>query len=465
MTLPKRTIFITAITVLAFTITPIAAMPVSAQSSETCTFPHERVDATGTTVEVPTDPNRIVTVNPSAAQTMWELNAEDEVVGVSQFATYLDGAAQKQNVSGPAGLSVELVLGANPDLVLVPNAASAPDKIGQIRDAGIPVYVFEEGTSLEFVAEKTELIGRLTGNCEAGQTRATEMRYDLAHIEQSTRNDGRPIGLHIFFGFTSGEETFINDIIQTSGVLNGAALRGITGFKPINQETIIDLNPEWITTPDDSDALTDSGYQNTEAGTRDKIIRINPNYISQPAPRAVRAVETITQSVHPDAYTQYQELQAENKPIISSTEIETSGDGTAVTPKGTVTMRVDALHPGISSVTIDASVLAAGPVTLSDTDDDGVYTADITVGEATTLTDGRYELPVTVTTTSETETTTTTAPIQVTTTPLTGVAGEYDADNDGEIGFNEVQAAITDFVVEETLTREEVQDVIRVFIV
>jgi len=250
MTLPKRTIFIIAIIVLAFTITPIAAMPVSAQSSETCTFPYESVDATGTTVEVPNNPDRIVTVNPSAAQTMWELNAEDEVVGVSQFATYLDGAAQKQNVSGPGGLSVELVLGANPDLVLVPNAAYAPDKIGQIRDAGIPVYVFEKGTSLEFVAEKTELIGRLTGNCEAGQTRATEMRYDLAHIEQSTRNDGRPIGLHIFFGFTSGEETFINDIIQTSGVLNGAALRGITGFKPINQETIIDLNPEWITAPD-----------------------------------------------------------------------------------------------------------------------------------------------------------------------------------------------------------------------
>ena len=445
MTTAKRRIFITAITVLAFTITPIAAMPVSAQSSEMCTFPYESVDATGTTVEVPNDPNRIVTVNPSAAQTMWELNAEGEVVGVSQFATYLDGAAQKQNVSGPGGLSVELVLGANPDLVLVPNAAYAPDKIGQVRDAEIPVYVFEEGKSLEFVAEKTELIGRLTGNCEAGQTRATEMRYDLTHIEQSTRNDGRPIGLHIFFGFTSGERTFINDIMQTSGVLNGAALRGVTGFKPINQETVIDLNPEWITAPDSTGALTDSGYQNTEAGTRDKIIRINPKYISQPAPRAVRAVETITQSVHPDAFTQYQELQAENKPIISSTGIETSGDGTAVTPQGTVTVRVDALHPDISSVSVDANTLTAGSVTLSDTDDDGTYTADITVGEATVLTDGRYELPVTVTTTSETETTTTTDSIRVTTTPLTGITDEYDADNDGQIDVTELGTAGADF--------------------
>jgi hypothetical protein len=94
---------------------------------------------------------------------------------------------------------------------------------------------------------------------------------------------------------------------------------------------------------------------------------------------------------------------------------------------------------------VNADVLAAGSVTLSDTDDDGVYTADITAGEATALTDGRYELPVTVTTTSETETTTTTDSIRVTTTPLTGIASEYDADNDGEIGVNELGTAGADF--------------------
>jgi hypothetical protein len=48
---------------------------------------------------------------------------------------------------------------------------------------------------------------------------------------------------------------------------------------------------------------------------------------------------------------------------------------------------------------------------------------------------------------------------------LDGAAGNADSDGDGEIDRTEVQTAITEFVVEETLTQEEAQDVIRAFIV
>lgn len=48
---------------------------------------------------------------------------------------------------------------------------------------------------------------------------------------------------------------------------------------------------------------------------------------------------------------------------------------------------------------------------------------------------------------------------------LDGAAGNADSDGDGEIDQTEVQNAITEFVVEETLTQEEAQDVIRAFIV
>nr|AKY04272.1 hypothetical protein [uncultured haloarchaeon] len=48
---------------------------------------------------------------------------------------------------------------------------------------------------------------------------------------------------------------------------------------------------------------------------------------------------------------------------------------------------------------------------------------------------------------------------------LDGAAGNADSDGDGEIDRTEVQTAITDFVVEETLTQQEAQDVIRAFIV
>jgi len=46
------------------------AADAAAQESD-CTFPVELTDQSGTTVTVEESPSRVVTLNPSAAQTMW----------------------------------------------------------------------------------------------------------------------------------------------------------------------------------------------------------------------------------------------------------------------------------------------------------------------------------------------------------------------------------------------------------
>jgi hypothetical protein len=72
---------------------------------------------------------------------MWEIGARNEVVGVSQYASYLEGADGKANVSGPSGPSVEAVLATGPDLVLVPSSSygAAEERIEQLRAQGVPV--------------------------------------------------------------------------------------------------------------------------------------------------------------------------------------------------------------------------------------------------------------------------------------------------------------------------------------
>jgi iron complex transport system substrate-binding protein len=283
-----------------------------AVQSDTCRFPYTATDATGTGVTIDADPERIVTLNPSAAQTMWEIGAQDEVVGVSQYASYLDGAAAKANVSGPSGPSVERVIAADPDLVLVPSSSygAAEERTQQLRDQGIPVFVFGQGTSLEFVANKTELIGRLTGNCEAGRERAAEMRQSIALMEQALDDAERPVGLNVFFGYTSGSNTFIGDVMETGGLRNGAAEVNISGFQVINDEQVVALDPEWIVVPENSPVPETPAYDETTAVREGNVVVVNTSYLQQPAPRAVIAAETIMQAVHPEAYDEYREQQA-----------------------------------------------------------------------------------------------------------------------------------------------------------
>jgi hypothetical protein len=48
---------------------------------------------------------------------------------------------------------------------------------------------------------------------------------------------------------------------------------------------------------------------------------------------------------------------------------------------------------------------------------------------------------------------------------LDGAAGNADTDGDGDIGKDEVESAIRDFVTEGTLSQDDVQEVIRAFII
>jgi iron complex transport system substrate-binding protein len=297
--------------------------------ADTCSFPYTTTDATETEVTIDADPERIVTLNPSAAQTMWEIGAEDQVVGVSQYASYLDGADAKRNVSGASGPSVEKVIGREPDLVLVPSSSygAAEERVEQLRAQEIPVYVFGPGTSLEFVANKTELIGRLTGNCEAGAERAAGMRQSVTLMEQALDDEDRPVGLNVFFGYTSGANTFISDVMETGGLRNGAAEANVSGFKPINDEVVVTLDPEWIVVPGNSPVPKTPAYNSTTAVQEGNVVVVDTNYLQQPAPRAVIAAETIMQAVHPEAYEEYRQLKA-----------QADGDSTTTAPPpGTTT--------------------------------------------------------------------------------------------------------------------------------
>ncbi|KTG14026.1 PGF-CTERM-anchored ABC transporter substrate-binding protein [Haloferax profundi] len=310
------------VTVFAGVPAPVAAADQTAQ----CSFPMTVTDATGTEVTISEDPERVVTTNPSAAQTMWEIGARDEVVGVSQYALYLDGTSEKANVSGSSGLNVEAVIGLEPDVVLVPNTTytAEPDRVEQLRSAGVTVVVFESGDSLDAVADKVERIGRLTGNCEAGVERADEMRTSMENMERALEDVDRPVGLNAFFGYTSGEGTFISEIMTTAGLRNGAAEANITDWGQINEELVVEMNPEYIVVPSHAPIPSGPAYNSTTAVQEGNIVVVDANSLQQPAPRAIDASEAIMKAVHPDAYERYQELQ-------NQSETTTTADSTTAT--------------------------------------------------------------------------------------------------------------------------------------
>ena len=282
--------------------TPTAAVAEPATPPANGSFPVTLTDATGTVVTVETRPDRVTTTNPSAAQTMWTLGAADQVVGLTQYADYLDGAQQRENVSAAGlGVSVERVVATEPDLVLAPNATSR-ETIRTLRAANLTVYHFPAATDFAAVARKTQTIGRLTGNTAAATETNAWMWRNVAAVDSRTADVDRPQVLYpLLGGFAVGNNTFIHEIITTAGGENVAASE-FTGYRQLNDEAVIALDPEVLIVTDQTKGqiLDSEPYALTTAAETNRTASVAVQYLNQPAPRSVvYATRNLTTGFHP----------------------------------------------------------------------------------------------------------------------------------------------------------------------
>ncbi len=278
----------------------------------TCSFPFASTDATGTTVTVEDRPSRVVTLAPSAAQTMWEIGGRSQVVGVSQFADYLDGASNLTTVTSgsPSTVRVETVVGLDPDLVLAPNTVEN-ETVRKLRDAGLTVYRFEAATSIEDVYAKTRLMGRLTGNCAGAADTVESMRTRVSAVREAVSGRESP---SVFYamggGYTAGTGTFVHEILTTAGASNVAADANISFYGQMNSEVLIQQDPEYILVTTENESVENpmslvpesEAIRQTTAYQQENVIVVNTNYLNQPAPRIVRPITTIARALHPEAF-------------------------------------------------------------------------------------------------------------------------------------------------------------------
>ncbi|SEO38185.1 iron complex transport system substrate-binding protein [Halogranum amylolyticum] len=371
-------VFLVTLTVVGTGVTPVAAAGSGtgavAQTQTQCSFPFSATDATGTEVTVEERPERVTTLAPSAAQTMWEIGGSEQVVGVSQFASYLDGADSRTNVSAAGfGVDVEKVVGTEPDLVLAPNTIGN-ETVTKLRDAGLTVYRFEAATSIENIEAKTTVIGQLTGNCEGAATANAWMNQNVEAAQSATESADNPRVIYpLGGGYVAGEETFIDAMITASGGTNVVAEEGLSGYPQLSDEKVIELAPEvvLITSPEGAAILDSEPYASTPAAENDSTVTLEVNYLNQPAPRSVAyTVSNMTAGFHPDAYGEEQ-FVTKSEVSAQSNDSATASDGTAEnetvaadggeTADATQTTETSADSPGFDVV---AALVALAATTL-----------------------------------------------------------------------------------------------------
>ena len=302
-----------------------------------CSFPVTATDATGTEVTVEDEPQKVVALGASTAQTLWDVGAKGKVVGmpVNPTTAYLNGSTERTDVYQADEFSVatEEVVGLDPDLVLAPNVIPN-ESVAALRDAGLTVYKFEFGDSLSGIYEKTNQTGKLVGACEGARETVDATKTRVNAIEQAIEGEERPNVLYAQGGgFVAGNGTFIHEVIEAAGGENLAADAGIEGYQRISNETVAAQDPDWIIASDASLVPAGEPYASTTALREDQVIALNTTLLSQPAPRVVIPMTEIARNLHPEAM---QQANLSNTTTIERV-VEDDGSNATATSAGTGT--------------------------------------------------------------------------------------------------------------------------------
>lgn len=281
----------------------IAMQPAQDQPTIDCTFPYAIEDGTGETVWIEEPPEEIVVTHASAAQVAHDIGLWDRVTGapVAPFTAYLDEHDRPTDVTDDVGFpEVERIIDLDPDLVVMGHVAD-PSTAETLRNEGLTVYMGPQPTTIEDISQKVRLYGQMLDACDGASDTIDWMQTELAEIDAMTAELEEPlIYYELGDGWTTGAGTFQSDAIERAGGENLGIVAELTDWAQINEERVVDFDPDWIMYDDSHDAppIAESLHETT-AMQLDQTIVVNSNYINQAGPRIVLVINHIATTLAP----------------------------------------------------------------------------------------------------------------------------------------------------------------------
>lgn len=258
-------------------------------------------------------PQRIVSLAPNITEILFSLGIGDRVVGVTRYCDYPPQAADKEKIGGIVDPNLEKIESLHPDLVIGfrGNPLRLLDKL---RSFHLPVFVLNEGKSLDDLFPMIEKIGRLIQEEEKARTLLSSLSEKYRKIQGIllTVSEKPKVFLSIpGHGFwTCGRESYLHDLLVRAKSIN------IAGAIPrkwlhLNREQIIRDNPDLIIIMAKSSQdfvmakgrfTRDTFLGGVRAVSEGKFFFLDENMASRFGPRLIDAYAEVAGFLHPEQF-------------------------------------------------------------------------------------------------------------------------------------------------------------------
>lgn len=265
-----------------------------ASTSGPAPFPVTIVASNGK-VTVAKKPRRIVSLSPTATESLFALGAGPQIVAVDDQSDYPKNTP-KTTLSGFTP-NVEAIAAYRPDLVVI--AYDPKGLSGALGRLGITVIHHDGAKTFSGAYQQIRQLGMVTGR-EAESTRLIgSMKSRIAGIVKTARRAGG--GLSVYHELTpdlysATSKTFVGRVYAALGLSNiaDAADASGTGYPQLSAEYVVSASPDLIVLADTvccgqkpSTVAQRPGWDRISAVRTGSIVRIDDSIASRWGPRLV----------------------------------------------------------------------------------------------------------------------------------------------------------------------------------
>jgi iron complex transport system substrate-binding protein len=255
-------------------------------------------DQTGRRVNVPDNPQRLISLAPSITETLYALGLGDRIVADTEYCDYPPEAKNKPHVGAVLNPSMEKIVALKPDLVLGIVEANRRETVEQLERLNIPLYGLA-AHSVEGTLSSIEDLGQVLGVRDQAHSLVQGLRRRVAAVNQNAEHQPRPKVLFVVWYrplITAGPNTFIADAIRLAGGVSIAD--DLTGEWPrFSLEDALHRDPDIILfsksesfSPTLDEFHTLPGWKDFRAVKENRMYFISDT-INRPSPRLIDALE------------------------------------------------------------------------------------------------------------------------------------------------------------------------------
>lgn len=268
-------------------------------------FPVDVEDAYGV-VTVEDRPTRIVSLSPTATETLFAIGAGDQVIAVDDQSDY-PAEAPHTDLSGYEP-NVEAIVGYEPDLVVVSDN-SPSDLTAALEQLDVPVLAEPSATDFDEAYDQIQDLGAATGHADEADELVADMDARIDELVDALP-DGPALTVFHELGpdlYTAGSNTFIGQVYEQLGLQNvadEAATEAGTDYPQVSPEYLLSADPDLVVLADGEccgvtpeQAASRPGWDALSAVQGDAVVLVDEDIASRWGPRVPEFVEAIADAI------------------------------------------------------------------------------------------------------------------------------------------------------------------------